>query len=587
MIKISEQLIECLNRHSLPGQKAGDALREAVARASTADSAVIPVLGMQGMGKSTLINGLLKANILPNDADETTCVPVEVSYGEQEYGEVHFFDRPSTEKVYTREDLNKYVDNNENRGNAKKVERICLYRKAEILKGGVTIVDLPGVGSVTLENEKTTQRYIKNVCCAIFVIPVVPPIRKMEEIFIQGAWSQFSDAIFVENEWGETKTEIEDSMDFNTKLLRQTGEKIGSRFNGPILLVNAYDAVHGALNGNEREIAKSNIKTLEDKILKVASDWKSNLAKGIKDRIIGTIELSLKIARKKLDESLKSEAAQEAERKVQYEEFKAQNEKIFAQISEIESWLEDKEPKLKADIKWKISETVGDIRADLHRTINSGVYDGGKLEQTFAEVQSQRVQEYFDKVVEVFRNVAVEFNSKMNELQDALEVQNDLSWKTVDHESKYKTKWEDSLKVVGGAAGGILGLTYGGAVAALIFSNPAGWVVGAVGLVITGVVTLIASLFGKSVKEKRKREAKEGIETPLREIREKLETETLRKVQDFFSNAQTVLQKIKETQEDAEREMRRKWRRPVVAPDRGSLENDIRFLESAKQNIKS
>ena len=42
---------------------------------------VVPVYGIQGTGKSTFLNALLfKTPTLPVDADETTCVPVEVTY---------------------------------------------------------------------------------------------------------------------------------------------------------------------------------------------------------------------------------------------------------------------------------------------------------------------------------------------------------------------------------------------------------------------------------------------------------------------------------------------------------------------------
>lgn len=586
MNKINQQLIDCLNRYSLPGQQLGDSLREAVERASSSsENVVIPVLGMQGMGKSTIINGLLKANILPNDADETTCVPVEVSYGDDEYGEVFFSDSTPTVKVHTRENLNTYVDNNENPANKKNVERICLYRKAEILKGGVTIVDLPGVGSVTLENEKTTQRYIKNVCCAIFVIPTVPTIRRLEEIFIQGAWSQFSDAIFVQNDWGETKTEKEDSLDFNSKLLKQVSEKIGSRFNGPILMVNAYEAVHGALNNDDAEVKRSNIGALADKIHKVASEWASNMTRGIRDRILATIDTSLKIACKRLDESMKSEAVQEAERKVAYEEFKSQNEKIFALISDIENWLSGKESSVKAELRQAVVKTVGDMRADLHKAIDKGVVDGKRLEQTFVDVQSIYIQNFYDEAVDILTKIAIEYNSKMNELEDALEVQNDLSYKNVNHSSKDKTKWEKSLPWVGGAGGSMLGAAFCGTLASIILSNPAGWIVTAVGLAIAGVVTLIASLFKKSVTESRKREAKNEIENSLRKVQAQLDVEIMKKCQEFFTGARECLRKVKEIKEDAEREMRRKVRRPSVAPDRECLEADIRLLESTKQSI--
>ena len=78
---------------------------------------IIPVLGMQGMGKSTLINAMLKENILPNEADETTCVPVEVKYGENEEALVYFKNSNNVEKAFTTEDLKKYVDNAYNQGN--------------------------------------------------------------------------------------------------------------------------------------------------------------------------------------------------------------------------------------------------------------------------------------------------------------------------------------------------------------------------------------------------------------------------------------------------------------------------------------
>ena len=43
---------------------------------------IIAVLGMQGCGKSSFLNALLFGDIvLPVDADETTCIPAEVSYG--------------------------------------------------------------------------------------------------------------------------------------------------------------------------------------------------------------------------------------------------------------------------------------------------------------------------------------------------------------------------------------------------------------------------------------------------------------------------------------------------------------------------
>ena len=135
---------------------------------------IVPILGTQGMGKSTMINAILGEDILPSEADETTCVPVEIRYGTEPQGIVRFRDDKAEVYVKTKADLSAFVDNNFNPGNEKQVSHIVLYRDDDLLKTGLVIVDLPGVGSLTKANEETTNRYIKDLCVAIFIISTSP-----------------------------------------------------------------------------------------------------------------------------------------------------------------------------------------------------------------------------------------------------------------------------------------------------------------------------------------------------------------------------------------------------------------------------
>lgn len=586
-MKFDNQLIECLNRYSSPIQPLGDNLKEVIKRSEAIKENLIPVLGMQGMGKSTLINGLLKADILPNDADETTCVPVEVTYGEDEHGEVYFIDKgKSPVVVHTREDLNRYVDNNENPANSAGVERIRLYRKADILRSGVTIVDLPGVGSVTLENERTTQRYIQNVATAIFVIPTVPTIRRMEEIFIQGAWSQFSNAMFVQNEWNDTKEEIRDSVDHNTKILNQLAEKIGSKFNGPIIVVNAFDAVEGALSNDKRLIDKSNIAALAAKITTVASNWETHQRESMWERVILIVETALANAKKKLEDAQKSEEERLKVSKIKYEKAKSVIEDILKKISEIESWLDSQESSIRKELNQNLSVTIGDIRAEIYKKIDDGIVDGERLEKAFNDVQSSNVQDFFDKVIERLNEFAIELQSKMMELEGKLtELQNDINYDPVTHKTDEAFKYEKVFGVGGGIVGGVVGAVCAAPVAAFIISNPVGWVVGAVGLVIAGVITGIASLFKKGIKAKRQREAKEKIEKPLSQVEEKLEKSMRTKVCDMFKECRQLLSSIAEAQEDELRILRREARRVEKNVDIATIETDISYLTLVKKNI--
>lgn len=580
--KIDERLRECLNRNSPTGEKLGDTLADIITRVHQQNEIIVPVLGTQGMGKSTLINGLLRADILPNDADETTCVPVEVSYSEKEYAEVLFLDNKPKIIVHTKEELNRYVDNNENPANSKRVECIHLFRNAEILKSGVTIVDLPGVGSVTLENEKTTRKYIENLCAAIFVIPTVPTLRGSEALFIQGAWTQFANAIFVQNNFGDSPRETKDSVEYNTKRLEQISDKIGSHFDGPIIVVNAYEAIAGAIKKDISLIDKSGINALVDKINNLAKNWNANLENGTRERFVGIIQRALKFIALRLDELSKDAENVKLERQRVYSEFKEKNEQLFTRIDKLSMSLSDYSIQSNRKVRELVTKTAGDIRAEIWKVIDGGVFDGERLKDAFNDVQSQKSQIFFDEATNYLNQISIDIQSQAHELQDLMEVQNNLEFEHVEHSTKDKLKWENGLQKafnIGGAIGGVVGAKAGAtAVAAFLGLNPAGWLIAGVGVAITFIAVSFGIGIKKAMQAKRANNAKESLRPIIDQVENKLYQTVRNKNNEYFTNLQRELENIKETYRQKERTLRREARDSIVAADASQLTADKEYL---------
>ena len=129
-----------------------------------ADRFVLPVTGVQGCGKSTLINALLfDRPVLPIDADETTCVPVEIVWAKKPKHQaiVKFRDGRTEEVPAQQESLARLVDNQRNPGNQLGVDRVIVQSSSPLLSTGLVLVDLPGTGSLTRNNLQTTQQYLE------------------------------------------------------------------------------------------------------------------------------------------------------------------------------------------------------------------------------------------------------------------------------------------------------------------------------------------------------------------------------------------------------------------------------------------
>jgi ribosome biogenesis GTPase A len=103
----------------------------------------VVVVGEFKRGKTTFVNALLGADVLPVAVVPLTSIVTAVTWGEEARAEVSFLDG-RTESVPV-EGLSRYVTERGNPGNGLGVDRAVLYYPAEELRDGVFLVDTPGV----------------------------------------------------------------------------------------------------------------------------------------------------------------------------------------------------------------------------------------------------------------------------------------------------------------------------------------------------------------------------------------------------------------------------------------------------------
>jgi GTPase Era involved in 16S rRNA processing len=153
---------------------------------------VISVFGQFKRGKSTLINNIIKENILPVGVIPVTSVVTQIKYGK--LGAQVFLQGQGAVSI-TAEDLKEYIDESRNSGNEKKVEKVVITMESDFLKGGLTLVDTPGVGSLHKNNSKVAYNYIRESDAVIFLLSVDSPINEIERDFLKHT-RQYADKIF-------------------------------------------------------------------------------------------------------------------------------------------------------------------------------------------------------------------------------------------------------------------------------------------------------------------------------------------------------------------------------------------------------
>jgi len=116
------------------------------------------VFGRVSSGKSSLLNYLLRRDVLPVGVTPITAVPTRVSFGGEQRVVVSFPEQPP--EVVPLGRLGEFATERHNPGNRKHVTQISVELPEPRLESGVTFVDTPGLGSLATAGAEETLAYL-------------------------------------------------------------------------------------------------------------------------------------------------------------------------------------------------------------------------------------------------------------------------------------------------------------------------------------------------------------------------------------------------------------------------------------------
>jgi GTP-binding protein EngB required for normal cell division len=209
------------------------------------------VLGQFKRGKTSLINALLGAEILPTAVVPLTSIATILKYGETLNIKVYFNDGRVTEIEPAT--LNQYVTEKGNPRNEKDVQEVIITYPSSYLKDGVRLIDTPGVGSVYEHNTDVAYQYLPKSDAALFLLSVDQPVSKAELDFLKDVKEYSHRIFFLQNKADYVGSEdLSESISFSKKIIE---ECMGSEVK--IFPLSAKLALEGKLYKTKELLEKS------------------------------------------------------------------------------------------------------------------------------------------------------------------------------------------------------------------------------------------------------------------------------------------------------------------------------------------
>ena len=502
---------------------------------------IVPVLGIQGAGKSSFLNSILmEDNILPTDVDETTCVPVEVRYGDNVNEAIIYYLNDYKETVNV-ENLEKYVHNDYNKANHLQVSKIVLYNKSEVLKDNIVLVDLPGVGSLTPENQRTTLEYINKLVAGIFIIRTNPPITRTEKNFINALWPKLSNTIFVQNKWNdESYEDASEAKEHNEGILSSISYAHNQEKEVKVNIVNVYESVKAKFTKDVVLYDKSGIVNVIEDIKNISKEYNKDLGATLNQKVYEALKnINDKINTYKIL-SLNESNENSLQKEEKIKEIKLILSENKKKIRSCRSYADEEMENIIENSSKIIRENIENLRLDLRRIVNKGIVDGNRLSLIYKEISDKAINNIMDDVLTLISNLIKKLNG---ELGDITVKGFDGTYENISFFNKESSiKFEKSLPAALGVSTGIVGT-----IGAIGILGPAGILVG---MGISLAFSLIGDHMRKKIVEDRANYTLKDLEPMIEDFECYLKEEI---IDDLRAKGQEVDDSIKELKSNLEK----------------------------------
>ncbi len=384
------------------------------------------VVGQFKRGKTTFINALLGDNILPTAVVPLTSIVTVIEYGTETEVTVIFND--GNRKQVPVQDLPYYVTEKGNPHNEKDVFEVIIKYPSEYLKGGVRLIDTPGVGSVYKHNTDVAYEYLPRSDATVFLISVDQPLSEAEIKFLKDVKGYSEKIFFLQNKADYLSAdELKESLDFVRKTLL---DEVG--FDSPELYyISAKNALEGKLKNNPSLLQSSNLPDFEKRLKRFLLDEKGMIlirsVTGNLLRIISEGILNLEIRLKAINEPI-----EEMEKKLAA--FREKKAEIESEKRDFDILLEGETNRIISDI---LDPDLEAAKAELKETLlpeydyfyeKNKSLSPKKLRKSLETFIKEKVQEYYTifrknedtRISLAFEKLTTRFHTKVNATVDNL-----------------------------------------------------------------------------------------------------------------------------------------------------------------------